>query len=204
MITDRNHLFQLYRRALLRDPQLRQQTPTTPGMRPAAVLVPVVERANGLHILFIERADHLKHHAGQVAFPGGALEQNDASLLSCALRESEEEIGLRPNQVDILGPLPARVTSVSGFFIQPFLGLVQNSRHLRLDQNEVSAVFEAPLNFVLDPARHDLQTMHWQGQDRRFYQIQYEQHRIWGATAGMLVSLAHVLMPQKPAPRDLT
>ncbi len=192
---DRHQLILQYRRAYSRyREQLTVQAPP-PGLRHAAVLVPIVERQGELFVLFIERAAHLKHHAGQIGFPGGAVEPNDASPLACALREAEEEIGLRPNKVDILGPLPPRITAVSSFFIQPFLAFVHDFRAERLDSNEVSAVFEAPLTWVISPDRHDYQTVMWQGQQRGFYQIMYDNKRIWGATAGMLVELAKLLLP---------
>ena len=192
---DRHQLILLFRRALSRDRHLRTVQQAPAGLRHAAVLMPIVERHNELYVLFIERATHLKHHAGQIGFPGGAIEKDDASPLACALREAEEEIGLRPNKVEVLGPLPPRITAVSSFFIQPFLGFVHDFHAEHLDSNEVSGVFEAPLNLLLNPTRHDQQSVLWQGEQRRFYQIMYNNKRIWGATAGMIVELAHLLLP---------
>lgn len=196
MINDRNQLFQQYRRARHNNEGLRSTPPAPDGLRHAAVLVPVIDRPKGLQLLLIERAAHLKHHAGQIGFPGGAVERADASTLACALREAEEEIGLRPNQVDVLGPLPSRVTAVSSYFIQPFLALVYNYTADRIDQNEVSDVFEVALNEVLDPARHELITVNWQGEAKSFYQIQIGDKRIWGATAGMIVEMSRMMWPE--------
>ena len=195
MTSDRSQLIQQYRRARERNESLQQIATPSAGLRHAAVLVPIVERTEGLHVLLIERAAHLRHHAGQIGFPGGAVEASDASPLACALREAEEEIGLRPNKVDVLGPLPSRITSVSSFFIQPFLALVHNFVADNIDANEVSAVFEVPLAFLLDKSHHDYQTVIWQGEKRGFHQIQYQDKRIWGATAGMIVDMSDLLQP---------
>lgn len=196
IVCDHHNLILHYRRAITRTPSLLDISGAPTGLRHAAVLVPVIERHGELYVLFIERATHLRHHAGQIGFPGGAIEKNDASPLACALREAEEEIGLRPNKVQILGPLPPRITAISSFYIQPFLGVVHDFYAERLDRNEVSAVFEAPLRWLLDPKHHEQQSVQWQGATRQFYQIMYDNKRIWGATAGMLVTLAHLLMPE--------
>ncbi len=183
---DRHQLILGYRRA--REQNAERLLPGTPpeGLRHAAVLVPVLDRPDGLRLLLTERAAHLKHHAGQISFPGGRVEASDASPLATALREAEEEIGLRPNQVEVLGPLPAHITTVSGFYIQPYLGIVHHYVQGEYDRNEVHDVFDVPLQWVLEPGQHRPHRVVWQGQPREFYEILFEQRRIWGATARIL------------------
>jgi 8-oxo-dGTP pyrophosphatase MutT (NUDIX family) len=161
-------------------------------LRPAAVLVPVVDRAPGPTILFTRRAAHLKDHSGQVSFPGGRVHAADASAEATALREAHEEIGLAPDRVELLGRLPEYHTR-TGFRITPVIGIVAPPFELRPDANEVEAVFEVPLAFLLDPVNHRRESRVWQGETRWFYAMPYEGHYIWGATAGMLVNLANYL-----------
>lgn len=199
---DRHQLILGYRRAREQNPAALLPGTPPAGLRHAAVLVPVLDRPDGLRLLLTERAAHLKHHAGQISFPGGRVEDSDASPLATALREAEEEIGLRPNQVEVLGPLPAHVTTVSGFYIQPYLGILHHYSQGSFDQNEVHAVFDVPLPWVLDPAQHKPHRVVWQGQPREFYEILFEERRIWGATAGMIVTLSHLLgLTSQPAPQ---
>lgn len=158
----------------------------------AAVLVPVIERPEGLTVLFTQRTAHLNDHAGQVSFPGGRCEVTDASPVFTALRETEEEIGLAPELIEILGILPEYRTG-TGFSVTPVVGLVRPPFDLNPDSYEVAEVFETPLAFLLDPANHQRHSMEIGGLLRHYYAMPYEGYFIWGATAGMLVSLQHLL-----------
>jgi 8-oxo-dGTP pyrophosphatase MutT (NUDIX family) len=165
-------------------------------LTPAAVLMPIVARgpedASQLTMLFTRRAAHLKDHSGQVSFPGGRVARHDASPEATALREAREEIGLDPVRVEILGRMPEYHTR-TGFRITPVVGIVALPLELQPDAGEVDEIFEVPLAFLLDPANHQRQSREWQGELRWFYAMPYEQHYIWGATAGMLVNLARHL-----------
>jgi len=161
-------------------------------LRPASVLVPVVARDVAATVLFTRRAAHLKEHSGQVSFPGGRVQADDASAEATALREAREEIGLDPARVELLGRMPEYLTR-TGFRITPVVGIVSPPFDLRADANEVEEIFEVPLDFLLDPANHRRQSREWQGAQRWFYAIPYGGHYIWGATAGMLVNLSRQL-----------
>jgi 8-oxo-dGTP pyrophosphatase MutT (NUDIX family) len=157
-------------------------------IRPAAVLVPVVNQANGLTVLFTRRASHLNDHAGQISFPGGRSEPGDAGAAETALREAAEEIGLVAARVEVLGKLPEYVT-VTGYRVTPVVGLVTPPLDLRLDEFEVAEAFEVPLEFLLDPANQLRNSIVHEGRERHYYAIPYRQYYIWGATAGMLMNL---------------
>ncbi|MBM3557244.1 MAG: CoA pyrophosphatase [Alphaproteobacteria bacterium] len=157
-------------------------------LMPAAVLVPLVARAKGWTVLLTQRTDHLHHHAGQISFPGGRVEDGDATPVATALRESEEEIGLDRRHVDVVGALDTYQTG-TGFLVAPIVGVVEPSFDLTLDAFEVKEAFEVPLAFVLDPANHQRQSRFWKGRERHFYVLPFENRYIWGATAGMLVNL---------------
>ena len=158
-------------------------------LRPASVLVPLIERAGGLNLILTRRAALLKHHPGQVAFPGGKQDATDATPLAAALREAHEEIGLGPEAVEVLGPLDRHET-VTDFAVTPFVGLVAEGFRPVIDRAEVDEVFEVPLGFALDPANFQIHGRAWQGQVRRYYVLPYGPHYIWGATARMLMTLA--------------
>ncbi|MBK0400373.1 CoA pyrophosphatase [Limibaculum sp. M0105] len=162
-----------------------------PGLkqRPAAILCPLIERPAGLHVVLTRRATHLKHHAGQISFPGGKVDQKDPSPLATALREAEEEIGMLPDQIDVLGTLDPYLTS-TGFRVTPFVGLVAPAWRALPDPNEVEEVFEAPLDFLMDPTNRLRHHREWQGSRRYFYAMPWGDYYIWGATAGMLKGLA--------------
>ena len=162
------------------------------GLTPAAVLVPVILRPEGLTVLFTQRTAHLNDHAGQVSFPGGRCETDDPSPVHTALRETEEEIGLDPARIEVLGLLPEYRTG-TGFTVTPVVGLVRPPFELSLDSFEVAEVFETPLAFLLDPANHQRHSMEIGGVRRHYYAMPYEGYFIWGATAGMLVSLHRLL-----------
>ena len=162
------------------------------GSTVAAVLIPVIARAEGLTVLFTQRTTHLKSHSGQVSFPGGRAERGDASAEFTALREAEEEIGLPPERVEILARLPDYHTR-SGFRVTPVIGLVQPPLELMPDPREVEEIFEVPLAFLLDERNQQRRTREFQGQTVGFYVFEYQNRTIWGATAGMLVNLYKML-----------
>ncbi|QWD65573.1 CoA pyrophosphatase [Polynucleobacter sp. MWH-Aus1W21] len=158
----------------------------------AAVLIPLVLKEEGLSVLLTQRTNHLRDHAGQISFPGGRMDPEDQGPNDTALRESQEEIGLDPKRVEIIGHMPQYLT-VSGYSVTPVVGLVQAQAEYVLDEFEVADVFEVPLSFLLDPANHQVRL--WQSEQggRRFYSMPYENRFIWGATAGMLRNLYHLL-----------
>lgn len=162
-------------------------------LKPAAVLVPLVDRAEGLTVLLTRRTDHLRHHPGQVSFPGGGAQEDDGGPVQTALRETEEEIGLPHGYVEIAGFLDLYQT-VTGFLVTPVVGFVVPSFELSPDPFEVAEVFEVPLNFVLNPRHHERRSMEFDGQTRQFYVLPYKNYYIWGATAAMLVNLYRKLM----------
>lgn len=158
-----------------------------PALTPAAVLVPIVARSK-LTVLLTVRTGHLPQHAGQIAFPGGRIEENDGGPLGAALREAKEEIGLDPAFVEPLGFLEPYRTG-TGFAITPVVALIEPHFELMPDPSEVADIFEAPLDFLMDAANHRIECRLWRGAERRFYAIPYEQRYIWGATAGILKAL---------------
>jgi 8-oxo-dGTP pyrophosphatase MutT (NUDIX family) len=159
--------------------------------KPAAVLVPIVRR-DQLMVLFTKRTTHLKAHAGQVSFPGGRAEPGDATPEFTALREAQEEIGLAPERVEVLGRLPDYHTR-TGYLVTPIIGLVAPPLELVPDPREVDEIFEVPLAFLLDPANHRRQTRVLNGRTVGYYDMPYGDYYIWGATAGMIVNLCRVL-----------
>ncbi len=162
------------------------------ALKPAGVLVPLVARPEGTTVLLTRRTNHLKHHAGQVAFPGGRREPGDADIRATALRETEEEIGLDRAHVELLGQLEVYETT-SAYAVTPVVGWVRPPFRLTVDPFEVEEAFEVPLAFVLDPANHKRETMFRDGLERHYYVLPYDRHYIWGATAGMLVNLHDAL-----------
>jgi 8-oxo-dGTP pyrophosphatase MutT (NUDIX family) len=168
--------------------------PHSPTSKPAAVLIPVVER-DELSMLLTKRADHLRHHGGQVSFPGGRWETSDQGMQQTALRETQEEIGLADHHIDIVAQLP-KYSTITGFEITPFVGLVEPLFTISVDPNEVNEVFEVPLGFVLDKQNHKTEHYIYKGQRKLNYVIQYENHKIWGATAAIIRMVANHLYPQ--------
>jgi len=158
----------------------------------AAVLIPLLMKKDGLSVLLTQRTDHLHDHAGQISFPGGRMDPSDFDPNHTALRESEEEIGLNPQGVEIIGHLPQYLT-VSGYSVTPVVGLVKPQAEYALDAFEVADVFEVPLHFLMDPANHQVRVWESDQGSRRFYSMPYENRFIWGATAGMLRNLYHLL-----------
>ncbi|MCC7412927.1 MAG: CoA pyrophosphatase [Gammaproteobacteria bacterium] len=165
-----------------------QATPAAgAALIPAAVLVPLVLRPQGLSVLLTRRTEHLDKHAGQVSFPGGHVETHDRDYVATALRETEEEIGLRPGYIHVVGALDECLT-VTGYRVVPVVGLVHPGFDLRPDRFEVEEVFEVPLEHIFEPANHARDGLDFLGRRREFYVIQYQRHRIWGATAAILVN----------------
>jgi 8-oxo-dGTP pyrophosphatase MutT (NUDIX family) len=160
---------------------------------PAAVLVPLVQRDDGLTVLLTQRTAHLANHGGQISFPGGRIEPTDTDSTAAALRETQEEIGLMPDCIDVLGRLDDYVTG-TGFQVVPVVGLIQPPFTLIPDSFEVEDIFEVPLAFILDPANHQRHSrMAPTGETRFFYAIPFGERYIWGATAAMLVNLYEAL-----------
>jgi len=155
------------------------------NLTPAAVLFPIVLRDGPKTVLLTQRTAHLRDHAGQVSFPGGRVEASDASPVHTALRETEEEIGLGREHVEILGYLPEYRTG-TGFRVTPVVALVRPPFKLSLDPFEVAEAFEVPLDFLLDPANHQQHTLHYRGALRSYFAMPYGDYFIWGATAGMI------------------
>jgi len=162
------------------------------AVTPASVLVPIVTHGAGLTVLFTQRTAQLRAHSGQVSFPGGRAEPGDASPQFTALRETHEEIGLAPERVEVLALMPEYLTR-TGYRVTPVVGLVAPPLELVPDPREVDEVFEVPLAFLLDPANHQRETRELAGKTVGFWVMQYQRHRIWGATAGMLVNLYRML-----------
>jgi 8-oxo-dGTP pyrophosphatase MutT (NUDIX family) len=168
-----------------------------PGVKikrtPASVLVPLLPRADGITVLLTRRTDDLDKHAGQVAFPGGRVDAGDADEVAAALREAQEEVGLSPEAVDVLGRLDPYLT-ITGFEVVPIVGFVQQPpRCFTPEPGEVADIFEVPLQFLLNRANHQKVKRVVNGLDRAYYAMPYESYYIWGATAGMIVNLAEVL-----------
>jgi len=157
------------------------------SLRSAAVLVPVVSHGGDLTVLFTRRTDHLHDHAGQISFPGGRAEPHEETAAQTALRETEEEIGLVADRVEILGSLSEYVT-VTGYRVTPVVGLVRPPLELKPDEFEVAEIFEVPLGFLLDPANHQRNSIVHLGRRRQYYAMPYGQYYIWGATAGMVMN----------------
>jgi 8-oxo-dGTP pyrophosphatase MutT (NUDIX family) len=156
--------------------------------KPAAVLVPIVLRGTEPTVLLTQRTAHLSSHAGQVAFPGGRIDAGDADAVDAALREAEEETGLARNFVEPLGFLDTYMT-VTAYHVVPVVALVRPGFVITPQANEVSAVFEVPLRFLMTPENHEKHSREWQGKLRYYYAMPYENRYIWGATAGMIRNL---------------
>lgn len=164
------------------------------ALTPAAVLMPIVLRDEGLTLLLTQRTAHLNDHAGQVSLPGGRVESSDASPIETALRETEEEVGLNRRHVEVLGTLPEYVTG-TGFRVTPVVSMVHPPFELSADPFEVAEIFEVPLVFLMDGMNHERRSIELpNGVGRRtFYSMPYDRFFIWGATAAMLRNLFHFL-----------
>ncbi len=164
------------------------ELPDEATLKPAAVLVPIVRRPGGAAMLFTQRSASLRRHSGQISFPGGRIDADDASPLAAALREAEEEIGLPRERVTPLGYLDAYLTG-TGYRIIPVVGLIAADIALMLNPGEVDEAFEVPLDFLMDPANHRRDGREWNGRYRSYYAISYGERYIWGATAGIVRNL---------------
>ena len=174
--------------APLADADSRVQALLPDALRPSAVLIPLIDRPDGPGVLLTVRASGLRHHAGQVAFPGGHIETHDASPAATALREAQEEVGLSAEQVQVVGFLPDHVI-LSGFRVTPVVALVQPQAELRWDPAEVAGAFELPLAVLLDAEQHSVGSRLINDVPVVTRDILYGSHRIWGATAAMLFCL---------------
>lgn len=170
----------------------RQRQQSEGIMRRASVLIPLVLREGGLHLLLTRRADHLTDHAGQISLPGGRQEPSDASAVETALREAQEEIGLHPRHVEVIGLLPEYWTG-SGYRITPVVGVVRPPIVLQPDPGEVDEIFEVPLAFLMNGMNHQRRTAVFPNGQRTFYAMPYERFFIWGATAAILRNLYHFI-----------
>lgn len=170
------------------DYRLNPTAPAHAAYTRAAVLVPLIDRPEGMTVLLTLRTEHLHDHAGQVSFPGGRAEQGDHDAIDTALRETEEEIGLQRRYVEVLGFLD-RYRTVTGFDIEPVVGIVTPGFALRLDAFEVAEVFEVSLDTLLREESFERKLRVHQGRERHFYEVPHARYRIWGATAGILHNL---------------
>ena len=174
------------------DQDLNPGMPPIPPIKDAAVLIPLIDRLDGMTVLLTQRTAHLANHAGQVSFPGGRVDLADAGFEETALRETQEEIGLDRSHVCILGRLDMYITR-TGFAVTPVVGVIDPPFTLKPDPFEVAEVFEVPLSFLLDPNNHRLCSREFDGTLRHFYAMPYGRHFIWGATAGILMNLYEFL-----------
>lgn len=165
------------------NPHNKPRNPDQP-LRPAAVLVPLVNRADGPTVLFTQRTDHLDHHPGQVSFPGGHVDKDDTSPEETALRETEEEVGIHRRHIRLIGRIDTYFTS-SGFAVTPVVGLIEPPFDITPDPVEVAEVFEVPLEFLFDAANHSRVVYRARSEQWYTYDMPYNGYRIWGVTAGM-------------------
>lgn len=173
--------------------QMHPRTQQDGRLRPASVLLLLVDHGDKLNVLFTQRTDHLNHHPGQISFPGGRAEPEDQDAVDTALRETEEEIGLPRERVEVIGHLDDYLTR-TGFAVTPVVAVTRPPFILTPDPNEVADVFEVPLSFLLDQRNHRRDERPFEGHQRQFYAMRYERRYIWGATAGMLMNFYDFLI----------
>jgi len=161
-------------------------------LTPASVLFPIVLRQGGPSVLLTQRTAHLKDHPGQISFPGGRVEPEDDSPAATALREAQEEIGLSARHVEILGYLPEYRTG-TGFRVTPVVAVVKPPFDLHPEPGEVAEIFEVPFSFLMDAANHQQHSLHYRGKLRHYFAMPYGDYFIWGATAGIIVTLSRAL-----------
>jgi 8-oxo-dGTP pyrophosphatase MutT (NUDIX family) len=164
---------------------------TLDNHRPAAVLIAITDRAEP-GVILTQRPSWLRSHAGQVAFPGGKIDDDDIDAVTAALREAEEEIGLSPELVEVLGAGDIYYSG-SGYRIAPIIGIIPPDLELTANPDEVEDWFEVPLTFLLDPANAKVENTFWQGHDRQYYDMNWQGRRIWGVTAGIIANFARRL-----------
>lgn len=157
-------------------------------LREAAVLIPVIDAGDDARVILTRRTAKMRQHSGQIAFPGGSVDPDDASPDEAALREAWEEIGLDPAHVEVVGHLPIYLTT-TGFRITPVLAVVRPGYGLVANPAEVDEIFEVPLRFLMNPANHRRESKMWEGQERHYFVMPYHRHDIWGVTAGIIRTL---------------
>ena len=162
-------------------------------LMPAAVLVPLVVREDGLNVMLTKRAEHLKNHAGQISFPGGRVDETDRDARHTALRETEEEVGLHARHIDIIGELDEYIVG-TGYLVNPIIGVIEPPFELTPQEDEVAEIFEAPLDFLIMPDNFEPYAREYKGVTRHHFAITWQEHFIWGATAGMLRNLSQRLL----------
>lgn len=162
-----------------------QQNLVDLAVKPAAVLIPLVEREDGLKMIFTKRTEKLKSHSGQVSFPGGKIDAEDVSALSAALRETDEEIGVPKHAVEVLGQMPDYFAG-SGYRISPIVGMVNPDVEFTASPHEVEYIFEVPVAFLMNPDNHKISSRVFLKRDVRFYEMPWNEHYIWGVTAGIV------------------
>jgi 8-oxo-dGTP pyrophosphatase MutT (NUDIX family) len=165
----------------------------TADLKPAGVLIPIIDRPGGLSVLLTRRSQALKHHAGQVSFPGGSMETGDVDIRHTALRETHEEVGIEPGLIDVAGYL-APMPTITGYAVTPVVGLLAADVRLTLDTTEVESAFEVPLPFLLDTDNERWSERDIEGVPVPIVEFRYGGHRIWGATAFMNVTLRDYLI----------
>jgi len=170
---------------------LRQQL--TANLKPAGVLIPIIDRPAGLSVLLTRRAAELKHHAGQVSFPGGRMEPEDRDIRETALRETHEEVGIQADRVRVQGFLPPMPT-ITGFAVTPVVGLLGDDLIINIDRTEVERACEVPLQFLLDPANQKTSMREFDGVPVTLAEFHFDGERIWGATASMVIALRQYLL----------
>jgi 8-oxo-dGTP pyrophosphatase MutT (NUDIX family) len=158
----------------------------------ASVLIPILTFKKDLEILLTKRSNNLKNHPGQIAFPGGKKDQSDRSPIETALRETQEEVGLNPKNVEIIASLPSHKTA-TGFVIKPYLGLINQPFSEALRQGEVDEIFTVPYEYILNEKNFSIHTRKWNGSQRSYYVVPYGPYYIWGATARILLNLSRAL-----------
>ena len=188
----RQHPNENHKQIITKKKLVSSQRRSNKSLIPAAVLVPLVNRKDEITVLLTKRADHLNNHAGQISFPGGQMDQNDRSPEHTALRETEEEIGLTGQLVEVVSHLDDYVVG-TGFLVSPVIGFIEPPFLLNPDENEVAEVFEAPLYFITHPDNFEHHTRKINRIERSFVAIQWNDRLIWGATAGILRDLSHRL-----------
>jgi 8-oxo-dGTP pyrophosphatase MutT (NUDIX family) len=170
----------------------KQAEASNQPLKPAAVLLLVVNQPAGPTVVFTQRTAHLAAHAGQISFPGGSVDVTDATPERTALREAHEEVGIESSRVEILGRLPEYRTG-TGFAVTPVVGWAEPPLTYVPDPHEVAEVFEVPLGFLLDVRNHRYESAFYRGRMRHYWAMPYEGHFIWGATAGMVVTFQRLL-----------
>ena len=176
----------------------KQHEASRQALKPAAVLLLIVDHPGDPTVLLTQRTTHLSAHAGQIAFPGGSSDDGDVTPERTALREAEEEVGIPPERIALLGRLPEYRT-VTGFAVTPVVGWAEPPLTYRPDPHEVADVFEVPLAFLLDPRNHRYESAFIRGRMRHYWAMPYGERFIWGATAGMLVTFQRLMASQAPS-----